>query len=236
MTQYIKLKAILYYPHLSKPHQREGQDEAKYECGILIAKNDPQIFALDAAIDTEIKNSFPNGFPSKGKLAKKDGIQIWPDKPHMHDYFLINTSAKAESKPHVVSQGPNGTQPVIDPGEIRTGDYAWFAIALCGFDKAMNKGVAAYLNGVLLSGEKSAIADKLGGAPSADQLFADLLKPAAATPPPKTSSFGDLTPVAPPAAPTYTMTLAANGLTREAYHASGWSDQQLIEHGYMVKS
>jgi len=29
------------------------------------------------------------------------------------------------------------------------------------------------------------------------------------------------------------MTAAANGLTREEYHASGWSDEQLVQNGLM---
>jgi hypothetical protein len=54
-----------------------------------------------------------------------------------------------------------------------------------------------------------------GGAPQA---------PAApATPPP-----------AAPSAPKYQMTDKANGLTREQYHAAGWSDEQLVQHGIML--
>jgi hypothetical protein len=30
------------------------------------------------------------------------------------------------------------------------------------------------------------------------------------------------------------MTDKANGLTREQYHAAGWSDEQLVQHGIML--
>lgn len=233
MTQYIKIRGIMQKPHLLKPHLDEGETDAskaKYKCGIFLHKNDSQNFALDAAIDTEIKITFPNGFPNNGKFAKKDAAEIWPEKPELHDYWLINTSSTIENKPHVVTQSSTGTQPVIDPGEVRAGDYAWFALAIRCFDTPKNKGYSAYVNGVLLTGETSDISNLSGGKPSADKMFAEVLKPAAATPPPI------VPPAAPAAVPIYTMTPAANGLTREAYHASGWSDQQLIEHGYMVKS
>lgn len=42
-------------------------------------------------------------------------------------------------------------------------------------------------------------------------------------------SLGD-----PPAQPIYTMTQLAQG-TREAYHAAGWTDQLLLQHGLMLK-
>lgn len=37
-----------------------------------------------------------------------------------------------------------------------------------------------------------------------------------------------------PAGPVYVMTALANGLTREAYHASQWTDEQLLTNGYMT--
>jgi hypothetical protein len=37
-----------------------------------------------------------------------------------------------------------------------------------------------------------------------------------------------------PSGPTYVMTALANGLTREQYHASQWTDEMLINGGYMV--
>lgn len=41
-------------------------------------------------------------------------------------------------------------------------------------------------------------------------------------------------PAAPAAAPAFVMTAAANGLTREQYHAAGWTDEQLIQNGMMI--
>lgn len=42
--------------------------------------------------------------------------------------------------------------------------------------------------------------------------------------------------VADPELPTYTMTDKAQGFTREQYHAANWTDDTLIEDGYMVAS
>ena len=41
-------------------------------------------------------------------------------------------------------------------------------------------------------------------------------------------------PVAPPAAPARQMTAAANGVTYDAYIASGWTDALLVQHGMML--
>lgn len=70
--------------------------------------------------------------------------------------------------------------------------------------------------------------------------------PASAAPLPTAPAphYGILNPPAPavpapapalaPVAPVRTMTAQANGLTYEQYKASGWSDEQLIQHGYML--
>lgn len=43
------------------------------------------------------------------------------------------------------------------------------------------------------------------------------------------------TPPAPPPSPAgHTMTAAAGGMTRERFHAAGWTDDQLIANGYMI--
>ena len=41
-------------------------------------------------------------------------------------------------------------------------------------------------------------------------------------------------PAPPPAGPTYVMTAKAQGQTREAWNAAGWSDALLLQHGMMV--
>ena len=42
-------------------------------------------------------------------------------------------------------------------------------------------------------------------------------------------------PPTPPALPVYQMTAAAQGFTREQWHANGTTDEQLLAHGYMVR-
>lgn len=53
---------------------------------------------------------------------------------------------------------------------------------------------------------------------------------AAAPPPPGAAAA----PPPPSAVPAPVMTAKASGMTREAYNAAGWTDDQLIQHGYMV--
>lgn len=67
--------------------------------------------------------------------------------------------------------------------------------------------------------------------------------PVSASPTPATPNASFMAPTpggaAPPppgggAIPTPQMTAAANGLTREQYHASGWTDDQLVAQGLMI--
>lgn len=66
-----------------------------------------------------------------------------------------------------------------------------------------------------------------------------LAVPGAAAPAPVIPAPGMVPPAPPappvPAGPVFVMTAAANGLTREAYHASGWTDQVLLANGLMVQ-
>jgi hypothetical protein len=90
-------------------------------------------------------------------------------------------------------------------------------------------------------------------APSADEAFGTAPPPGSGTPaqdgqvmgtPPASSGYsgyvdtaaGDDTPPPPggSAVPDPVMTAKAGGKTREQFHAKGWTDAQLVEHGMMV--
>lgn len=212
MAQF-KVKGILSYPHLFTPRAVQQGDDPKFSASILIAKNDPQVAVIQQIIETEKANGFPNGFPAKGKVFLKDGALEYPQDAKMHDYYIISGGSKADSKPHLVDTNLN---PVMDQSQAYPGVIVWAAFNSFTYDMAVNKGVAAGLNGVMLTGEIGALG-RLDSQPTVEQMFA-----------------GVDTPAAPPAAPQFVMTAAANGLTREAYHAAGWSDEQLVSNGMMI--
>ena len=207
MAQF-KVKGILSYPHLFTPRAVQQGDEPKFSASILVAKNDPQVAAIQQIIETEKANGFPNGFPAKGKVFLKDGAVEHPDDTKLHDYYIISGGAKADSKPHLVDASLN---PVMDQSQAYPGAVVWAAFNSFTYDMAVNKGIAAGLNGVMLTGEMGALG-RLDSQPTVEQMFA---------------GAGE-------APAQFVMTAAANGLTREEYHASGWSDEQLVQNGLMI--
>lgn len=232
----IKVKGILSYPHLFQPRAVQQGDEPKYSVNVLIPAGDPQVAQIQQAIATEQQNGFPSGFPANGKTPLRES----KDYP---GYMELRTSAKADSKPPVVDMN---LQPVMDPARAYAGAVAWVAINTYVYNQPVNKGIGAGVNGVMLTGEEGALGridgrptveamfgEQAGGAPAPQQTAAapaPAAAPAAAAVPP--------TPPTPPAAPApqpqYQMTEKAAGLTREQYHQSGWTDEQLIQHGYML--
>jgi hypothetical protein len=224
-----KVKGILSYPHLFTPRSVNPGDDPKFSASILVRKDDPQVQQIQQIIDTDKANGWPNGFPANGRQFMKDGAVQHPDRPEMHSYMIIRPNAKAYSKPHTVDMQMN---PVMNQADAYAGAVVWAALNSFVYNQSVNKGVGCGLNGIMLTGEEGELG-RLDGRPTVEGMFGDVAQggggapqaPAApATPPP-----------AAPSAPKYQMTDKANGLTREQYHAAGWSDEQLVQHGIMTK-
>lgn len=215
MATTLQIKGIMSYPHLFEPRSVQQGDDPKFSVNILIRKDDPQVAQIQQAIEIEKQNTFPNGFPETGKVCLKNNN----DFP---EYYELRANTGADNAPHVV-QLP-GAKPVVDRSKVYAGAVAWFVVNISGYNMPVNKGVGAYINGVGLTGEEGPLG-RIDGKPTAEQMFANVgtAAPAPAAPAP-----------AAPAPTMYTMTAAANGLTREAYHASGWTDAQLIQAGLML--
>lgn len=220
----IKVKGILSYPHLFSARSVNPGDDPKYSVSVLLRKDDPQLAQVRDAIAKEKLNTWPSGFPDKGRVFLKDGMIEYPDNPKMHEYMILNTSTGIDSKPSVVDMN---LQPVLDPGQTCAGTVAWVAFNTFTYNQNVNKGVSAGLNAVMTTNEIGELG-RLDGRPSVEAIFADV---AAAT---NTTAAATNTMAA--ATTLYTMTAAANGLSREAYHASGWNDLQLIREGLMVSN
>ncbi len=224
-----KVKGILSYPHLFTPRSVNPGDDPKFSASILLRKDDPQVQQIQQIIDTEKANGWPNGFPANGKQFMKDGAVQHPDRPEMHSYMIISANAKADSKPHTVDMQMN---PVMNQSDAFAGAVVWAALNSFTYNQPVNKGVGCGLNGIMLTGEEGELG-RLDGKPTVEGMFGDIAQgdtAAPATVPSATSAA----PTAPAAPPAHQMTAKANGLTREQYHAAGWSDEQLIQHGYML--
>lgn len=219
MATQLQIKGIMSYPHLFEPRAVTQGDDPKYSVNCLLRKDDPQVAQINQAIAVENQNTFPNGFPANGKCCLQDSEQF-------PEYYELRTNSAAEYPPHVV-QLP-AAKPIVDRGKVYAGAEAWFIVIIKGYNMPVNRGVGAYINGVGLTGEEGPLG-RIDGKPSAEQMFANVgsAAPAPAAPVPPA-------PNAPAAPAMYTMTALAGGLTREQYHASGWTDTQLIEFGMMM--
>jgi len=241
VAEKIEIKGIMSYPHLFEPRAVNQGDDPKYSVNILIRKDDPQVAAISQAIQTEIANTFPNGFPANGKVCLKEN-------PEYPDYFELRTNSMADNPPHVVTLP--GAKPVQDRSKVYAGAEAWFVVSISGYNQAVNKGIGGYINGVGITGAEGALG-RLDNKPSAEQMFAGIGGGAAVpTPGAGVPTAGTPAPIpgmpaaatappvpgmpAAPAAPEFQMTEKAQGFTREQYHAQGWTDAQLIEQGMML--
>lgn len=240
-----KIKGILSYPHIFQPRAVQQGDDPKYGVVVLVADNDPQLANVIALQEQEKLNGFPSGFPATGKLFCKPST----DYPGYHQ---ISGGAKADQKPAVVD---SSMQPIIDPGAVYAGAVAWVAFNTFVYNQAVNKGVSAGLNGVMLTGEEGALG-RIDGRPTVDSMFGDVngaaaphvaANGAAITIPPNLQQAAPVAPQAPtppappapvaPAAPVaLQMTAAAKGVTLEQYLATpGWTEELLIEQGLAIR-
>lgn len=249
----IKIKGILSYPHLFTPRAVEAGGELKYSTSVLIRKDDPQLAQLQAIVEQEKANGFPSGFPANGKLCLKDCATepSYSGDMKLHNFMVLSTNNK--DKPQVVDMN---LQPLMDPAQIYAGCVAWVMVGIQAYSMPVNKGVGAYVNGVMPTGEEGELG-RIDGRPTAEQMFGDVAggapmspltqaaAPAApqATAPaaPQAAAPAPMSPPAPPAhaapaAPAaLQMTAAANGATYEAMIAAGWTDDMMLAQGMAIR-
>lgn len=243
------IKGILSFPTLFQPKPvRDAQGnptgDAKFSATILLGPNDPQLAAIQQEVEQAKANTFPSGFPAKADVclvpydAKYAGKDYYD--PRFTGYWVFSCTAKSDDKPAVVDMA---RQPIVDAGQVCSGSIVYLNAGISGYTKGTG-GVGGWLNGVMATGELCEFG-RLDGKPSVDQMFANVDVGDATTTPSATSAApqapaaptppgAPVPPSAPPAAPQFQMTPAANGTTREAYHAAGWSDEQLIANDLML--
>lgn len=245
----IKLKVILSFPHVFQPRAFQQGQDPKYSCAGLIAKNDPQIAQVQALIEQEKANTFPSGVPANAKMCLKDcaAEETYKADPRFHNYMVLGMYNS--DKPVIVDQN---LQPLMDPAQVYAGGVAWVSVGIQGYNTQLNKGVGAYINGLMPTGEEGPLG-RIDGRPTVEQMFGDVAgggQPApvatqappvapAAIPGQAAAAPTMAPPPAPPAAtqqaPMLQMTAAANGVTYEAYKQRGWTDDQLIQNGLAIK-
>lgn len=231
----IKVKGIVRYPHLFTPSAPRGSQDRRYSIQILIAKNDPQLAAVQAAVDNAQQTMFPTGMPPGSNTCWHD-IGLEPGvNPALANYWALTLSTKeTQGQPPVVDAQ---RQPTIDPGAVQAGDVVWVAGGTQGYNQ-VSTGVKCYLNATMQTGEKGTIsAELLSSRPTVDQMFADVpvagMPAAPGSPVPVAPPAMPAAPVAPPAMPAHVMLPAAQGATYETCIAAGWTDAAMISNGMM---
>ena len=176
---------------------------------------------------------YTSGFPAKvyhkDHYAPQEEVFRKPNEAHPCPRgFFIRVCGTTEGNNDLTRPGMFHNCSLVEisrPGpEIRTGPNA--AAAFGSGDGA--PGVVAGAGALVMLNGQSYEAFKTAGW-SDDQMIAAGHALRAAPPPPPPA------PTAPPSGgPVYTMTASANGSTREAMLAIGWTDEALIAAGYMT--
>lgn len=232
-------KGILSFPVLTQNalnNKRVRDPDAKYGLMLMFAPGDAQITTLSNLVNTIAQDKFPNGFPSSGsKCFGKYSDKIPADKTYYDarfaEYYVLTTSVcnmdDFSPSKNIIDQN---RQPVLDPSDIFAGAVVYVNVGIGGFIKGKG-GVGAWLNAVMLTNEEPPLG-RLDSKPTVDQMFADV--PVTSAAPPAAPA-----PAAPPAAPApvveFIMTEKAQGATKEQFIAQGWTEDALLEHGYMMK-
>ncbi len=233
-----KIKGILSFPTLFEPKVAKGSDTARYSLVLLLPGDDPQVKTIQAAVDAAKRDTFPNGFPTKGDVCfdtydNKFGNKDYYD-PRFASYYAFTCTAKEDDKPTVVDSFLN---PITDRSEVFSGSIVWINAGISGYIKGMG-GIGGWLNGVMATGEECEFG-RLDNKPSVEQMFAGVSPnapaaaapealPVATTPPPPV-------PAAPPAPATgLSMTDKAAGAPYQSFIEQGWTDEMLIAQGYAV--
>lgn len=246
-------------PLTVKTGPNKGQPTQKFNLGIAIPKVPGQDWKQtewgQVIYNTGVAE-FPNGEHARQDFAWKitDGDSQAMNKnnkrpcdnPNYVGHWILWFSSSFA--PDLYNR--DGSQRLVGEDQIKLGYYVQVLGTVAGNKNMQNPGV--YLNGNMVSlqaqGEEIVVgpdAAAVGfgqgvqlppgaqpvnsapvtggiGAPGAVQQHTQILNP---PPPPP-----------PPATPSFVMTPAANGATRDQMKALGWTDEQLIANGYMVQS
>ena len=173
-TELVTGEVRLSYAHLFTPtvpkNATPGQ-QAKYSVCLLIPKDDKKTLQM---IQTAIKNAFNAGVPTRfgGKAPKMwhnplrdgDAEKDLDKNPEYEGCYFVN--ANSQRKPGLVDRRG---QEIIDPEEIKSGDYAKADINFYAYARQGSNGVACSINNVLKTRDGEALG---GGNLSAATAFA----------------------------------------------------------------
>ncbi len=242
-----------------------GNPRTEYFIQLAIPKTDPDWNRIYAMIQTEARTSFPSIFDTQGNPTKafswkiSDGDSQTPnskgkkpcDREGWPGHWILNLSHGFAPS----AFGPDFLP--IDPSSIKLGFYVKASIDVKGNGQdAGGERCGVYLNFQSIMLVEAGPIIQIG--PSAQEMFgggtpqmppanpappAAIAPPATLAPPVSAAPPAGVTPVpgfvnGPPvgdAAPGFKMSPSAGGGTYDQYKTAGWTDDQLITQGHMVK-
>lgn len=173
----VVVQGRLSYAHLAKPHAPNDQAEPKYSVSVLIPKTDPNIAAINTAIDAALQDGVTRGIwstkpdPTAFRYPPlRDGDKPTDSGESRGQEYAGHAFISAKNKrPVFLRDAQNNEIPVmLADQELYSGCYANVALEFFAYSNSGNKGVTASLLGV----QKVRDGEKLGEAgPSADDLF-----------------------------------------------------------------
>lgn len=256
----ITVSGVARYPHLVNPSASKGSDKMQYSVNVLVSKNDAnQVAMITQAMDAAVLVRFPNGAPAVDfRNAWVDLAIVEPQNKALANYWSLKVSSDAsEATPSLVDMN---RQPLMT-GEVKSGDKIYVS-AFCSAYNQKGKGVKAYLNATMTTGEQGEInPESLSNIQSVEDLFQNVAggtqqqpNPAGATnggnapmgtqnaPASPTGQQAPPTPPVPPvqnapatnAAPVKTMQASAGGTPYEKMVEAGWTDQMMVDAGHLI--
>jgi hypothetical protein len=164
-TKIVTGKVRLSYVNVFQPRASMPGQEPKYSVCVLIPKTDTATLAkVKAAMQVAAeaaKGLWGGKVPAGLKLPLRDG-DTERDSAEYKGHYFINASSK--QRPGVVDAG---VQPILDAGELVSGDYGRVSLNFYGYNQQGNRGVGAGLQNI----QKLADGEPLSGRSRAEDDF-----------------------------------------------------------------
>ena len=231
--------AVVIWDGITRPDTTKP-DKVVHSLKVALPPGSPEIAELMELVqstlngDPKFKGTLPPGGMLPFIVAGKDKPS--PD-PQVNEYTMVNAKTRTGAPP-VHEAGGRILSPMEYGSMLYPGAVVKVLVHAYAYDTAGNTGVALGLDGIMIvdaTAPKLAVASGVdttaafGGAPQATAPPA----PAATQPPVPAAPAPDF--LDPPQAATPALTPKAGSHTYEALIAAGWTDEALINQGYMIK-
>ena len=169
----IRVNCRFSYAHVFQPRKNEQSGKMKYDCCIVVSKDDKQAVQLINEALEGAKALYKEKFGApKGRLKTvvHDGDEDRPDDDTFAGKLYINASSNRKPGVKMIEAGM--LVDCLDEDEVYSGVKGAASLRFYPYNNAGNTGISCNLDNLL----KLEDGDRIGGGSmSADQAFADLV-------------------------------------------------------------